>query len=37
MQSHHWLLLVIVLAVGYILGKKFPAALSGIPVIGKYI
>lgn len=25
MQSHHWLMLVIVLLIGYVVGVKFPS------------
>jgi hypothetical protein len=25
MQGHHWLMLVLVLAIGYVLGVKFPS------------
>lgn len=24
MQSHHWLMLVVVLLIGYVVGSKFP-------------
>lgn len=34
MRWHHWIMLIVILAVGYVLGIKFPNALSSVPVIG---
>lgn len=30
MQGHHWLMLVVVLILGYVLGNKFPGLLAKV-------
>jgi hypothetical protein len=32
----HWLLIVIVLFIGYWLGERYGGALKGIPVVGQF-
>ena len=37
MKSWHVLTMLIILAGGYWLGKKFPSALGSLPVVGSYL
>lgn len=32
----HWIMLLIVIFAGYVLGERFPNALKGIPLVGQF-
>lgn len=37
LARHMVITAVVVLALGYWLGKKYPTALAGLPVVGSYL
>lgn len=34
MKTHHWVMLVVVLAIGYVVGAKYPQYLAKVPGLG---